>query len=925
MLVVNRRLSPDFKTRFTPGTVLGPALDLSLGGSRTVSNEELGFMYFLFFRKHFQALGLCLFAFVTLVARSQAQALEKTGNGAVIHSPAGLVRVEVCSDSMIHIVAGPTAGHPAKPIVPTVVQACASAKFVTASNGSHDTVQTAKIRVEVDRNTGAVRFLNTSGDQILGEQAQNGRSVSRSDAHDSGDGVRQTFLLSPGEALYGLGQHQEGFFNLRDIPVELLQANSNIAIPFLISTNGYGLLWNNPALTDFNPATETVQLDQNGEGSIQTGSEGEYGLLLSGNYRKKLRLSVDGQQIIDLNNMWLPLSAGAKIHLAANSTHKVIAETGGDTKLALRAPSDTMTFRSQVGDDVDYYFIYGPEPKKVIAGYRDLTGSAPLLPRWAYGFWQCRERYSSQQQILDTAAEFRKRKIPVDVFVQDWQYWGKYGWNAMRFDESAYPNPAQMMTELHRENLHLAISVWAKFGAETEVDKEMVAQGLVLKSAASTGEPGETKERENWADLFNPRAQKMFWSDINRNLFSAGLDGWWLDASEPEGDPLKVDETFLGPGTKFRNAFPLFETAAVYQGQRATTEKKRVVILTRSAYAGEQRYGTISWSGDISASWDTLRRQIPAGLSFGMSGFPYWTTDIGGFFRPIDQYTSPAYQELLMRWFQFGAFSPIFRIHGYKSETEMWKYGPEVEKVLRQYDELRYRLLPYIYSSAWGVTNRGEIVMQGLPFVYPKDAAVREVSDEFLFGNSLLINPVTTPGATSRAVILPAADNWVDFWSGRTYHGGETITFDAPVGRLPILVKAGSIVPIGPIVQSASEQQDPLDIRIYGGKDASFELYEDSGDSYDYEHGARAAIQFQWNDRSHTLSIGHRSGSFPGMLATRTFRIVLVQPGKGVGDESSSSTDRSVVYDGHELKISVGPRVSISLRGSWSPQQQDRN
>src|SRR5208282_234206 len=292
---------------------------------------------------------------------------------------------------------------------------------------------------------------------------------------------------------------------------------------------------------------------------------------------------------------------------------------------------------------VDYYFIFGPEPSRVIAEYREFTGTAPLLPRWAYGFWQCRERYSSQQQILDTAAEFRKRQIPVDVLVQDWQYWGKYGWNAMRFDETAYPNPAEMMSELHRQDFHLAISVWAKFGAETAVDKEMVADNLVLKSAASTGEPGEAKETENWADLFNPKAQKAFWADINRNLFSAGLDGWWLDASEPEGDPLKNDDTFLGSGTTVRNAFPLFETTAVYKGQRAATESKRVAILTRSAFTGEQRNSIIAWSGDISGNWETLRRQIPAGLSFGMSGFPYWTTDIGGFFRPMDQYTSSDY------------------------------------------------------------------------------------------------------------------------------------------------------------------------------------------------------------------------------------------------------------------------------------------
>ena len=266
----------------------------------------------------------------------------------------------------------------------------------------------------------------------------------------------------------------------------------------------------------------------------------------------------------------------------------------------------------------------------------------------------------------------------------------------------------------------MVISVWAKFGAETEVNHDMESANLLLKSEASTGEPGETKEQENWADLFNPKAQKLFWSEIDRNLFRDGLDGWWLDASEPEGDPLKDDNTYLGPGKMVRNAYPLFETSAVYNGQRATTESKRVVILSRSAYAGQQRNASISWSGDISANWETLRRQIPAGLSFAMSGFPYWTTDIGGFFRPADQYTSADYHELLIRWFQFGAFCPIFRIHGYQSKTEMWNYGPEVEKILTQYDELRYRLMPYIYSAAWGVTSRGETIMQALPFVYPR-------------------------------------------------------------------------------------------------------------------------------------------------------------------------------------------------------------
>jgi alpha-D-xyloside xylohydrolase len=856
-----------------------------------------------------RAVQFCAAVFIlactTPACQSAAEALERTSNGAIVRYPTGVVRVEVCSDRVVHIVSGITLIS-AEPAVPVVIRPCAGAMFTTSSDSSGVHILTSTLRVDVSANNGVAQFSTRNGQTILSEEPANGRIIGTADREGPLTGVGQKFLLSPGESLYGLGQHQDGILDLRNVPIRLLQANTDIAIPFLISTKGYGLLWNNPALTDFNPATEPIRLDENGAGTFQTGSEGEYGFLLSGNYRKKLRLSVDGHQILDLQNMWLPFSAGTKIRLAANTTHHVIAETGGDGRLALRPPSADMAFRSETGNAVDYYFFYGPEPTRVVAQYRDLTGAAPLLPRWAYGFWQCRERYSSQQQILDTAAEFRKRKIPVDVLVQDWQYWGKYGWNAMRFDERQYPDPAAMMSELHKQDLHLVISVWAKFGAETAVNREMQASHLVLTTAATTAEPGETQEPESWADLFNPKAQKAFWSDIDRNLFSLGLDGWWLDASEPEGDPLKNDVTFLGPGREVRNAFPLFETAAVYQGQRAATEDKRVVILSRSAYAGQQRNSSISWSGDISGDWETLRRQIPAGLNFGMSGFPYWTTDIGGFFRPADQYTSSDYHELLIRWFQFGAFCPIFRIHGFRSETEMWKYGPDVEQILRQYDKLRYRLLPYIYSSAWDVTDRGDIVMKALPFVYPEESSLRQVSDQYLFGDSLLVNPVTEPHATTRSVLLPAGDSWVDFWTGQSHRGGQTVVADAPLDHIPILVKEGSIVPLGPDVQSAAGKQDPLEIRIYPGKDASFEMYEDSGDGYAYERGAKSVIPLHWDDSHRVLSIGDRSGSFPEMLRTRTMRIVLVRPNHGVGEDSTEVVDRTLTYQGQHLKIDLG-------------------
>jgi alpha-D-xyloside xylohydrolase len=850
------------------------------------------------------SVAACIAAF-TLPSLSDAQAMERSHDGVVIHSSSETLHVAVCSERVIHVVASAT-DEISKPIVPIVIRSCGGVPFKVFSDATTVSIKTSALSVKIDRATDSVRFLTAAGQPVLSEQPNGGRTITSVDVEGTQTHeIRQDFLLSPDEAVYGLGQHQEGFFNLRDIPIRLLQANTNISIPFLISTNGYGLLWNNAALTDFNPTTEVIHLDENGAATFQSVREGEYGFLLSGNGRGKLRLTVNDDKVIDLTNMWLPGFAGGKMHLAGNTTYKVIAESRGNTELSVRAPSNTMAFRSEVGKAVDYYFIYGPEPSRVIAKYREFTGAAPLLPLWAYGFWQCRERYSSQQQILDTAAEFRERKIPVDVIVQDWQYWGKYGWNAMRFDERYYPDPAQMMTQLHHEHLHFVASVWAKFGTETAVDQDMKKEHLLLASSDPAREPGETQAKEDWADLFNPKAQELFWSEMSRELFQDGLDGWWLDASEPEGDALKGVTTNLGPGEFVRNAYPLFETTAVYQGQRRTTEKKRVVILTRSAFAGQQRNATISWSGDISGNWETLRRQIPAGLSFSMSGLPYWTTDIGGFFRPADQYTSADYHEVLIRWFQFGAFCPIFRIHGYQSKTEMWNYGPEAEKILTQYDELRYRLMPYIYSAAWGVTDRGETMMQALPFVYPNDVAVRDVDDEFLFGNSLLVNPVTQPSATSRSVILPAGDDWVDFWTGKTYRGGQTIAADAPLDRIPLMVKAGSIVPMGPRVQSTADAEDPLEIRIYGGKDADFVLYEDSGDGYAYEHGSRATIHLHWDHRRNALSIGDRTGAYPGMPNKETFRIVLVKEEHGTGIGPESGPDRTVTYAGHQITIQL--------------------
>jgi alpha-D-xyloside xylohydrolase len=759
-------------------------------------------------------------------------------------------------------------------------------------------LSTAAITITVDVATGALSFSSRDGRSVLSEPKENGKAFDVPSVFENNTWhIQQTFLSPADEAIYGLGQHQEGIFDVRGVPIRLSQANTNISIPFLLSTKGYGILWNNTSLTDFNPADQFIAIDPStGKGKFTTGAKGVYGFVLTSDNRDRLVLRVNGQPVIDLQNTWTPTTASGVITLDANKEYEVSAQGGkAGVQLAVRPPQTTTTFRSEVGQAVDYYFFYGPELNRVISDYRRLTGAAPLFPKWAYGYWQCRERYHSQQEILDTAAEFRKRKIPVDVLVQDWLYWGKYGWNAIKFDEEHYPRPKEMLDQLHANDLHMLISVWSKFGENTDVYKRMAAKSLLI--------PGDS-----WMDFFNPLARTTFWSELKNGMFQDGMDGWWMDASEPEYDALKSKQTFLGDGESVRNAYPLYVTQAMYEGQRTTTDRKRVVILTRSAFAGQQRYGAASWSGDISANWITLRRQIAAGLSFNMSGIPYWTTDVGGFFRPKDQYTSEAYHELLVRWFEYGAFCPIFRIHGYQSKAEIWNYGQQVEDILKGYDDLRYRLLPYIYSAAWRVTKSHQSIMRSLPLEFSSDRSAREISDQFMFGDALLINPVTTEGAKERTLYLPAGQDWIDFWTGKRVRGGQSINAEAPLNRIPIYGRVGSIIPFGPHAESSSAKSDPIELRIYAGASAKFTLYEDEGDSYDYERGVYSEIPIHWDDNSGLLTIGDRRGRFQGMLETRTFRIVIVREGQGTGIAASSEPDATIEYAGKSTSVRIRSR-----------------
>jgi len=789
------------------------------------------------------------------------------------------------------------------------------------------TVATAQLQVVVDRGTGALSFRDAKGHEFLAEQA-GGRVLQPVTLQGKPSfSVGQTFQSPANEKLYGLGQYQDGLWDWRGIPVELRQLNTQIAIPVLVSNQGYGLLWDNASRTDFNLPGDPVALSAPSqtagntssgptateqltsapkapsgkgifrEGSYTTGEAGEYVFCVRDADRSgDVAILLDGRQIAGVTNMWTPRAIVGKVTLPAHTKVALTVRGGGkDVKLFARALGDTSTFRSDYGQAIDYTVFHGPALDDVIASYRAATGEAPLWPKWAFGLWQCRERYSSSKHLLDTAAEFRRRGIPADLIIQDWQYWGPHGWGSYEWDEKQYPDPAELIKGLHDLHFKFMISVWCNPHGKT---------GEALKAGnALVGE---------WIDVFSAPGRDIRWKYLNEAFYSIGTDGWWGDATEP-GDPgtaLLGKPLSIGPGEQFTNAYPLFASRSLYEGQRATSPDKRVVTLTRSAFPGQQRYAAATWSGDINGDWETFRRQIPAGLNVSLTGQPYWTTDCAGFFRPADQYRSADFNELLVRWFQWSTFCPILRVHGYKTETEMWKWLPDTQKHLLAYDRLRYRLLPYNYSVAARVTFQGDTFMRALGMDFPQDPKAWNVGDEYLFGPAFLVTPVTQSRATSREVYLPAGARWVDFWAGRAQEGGQTITVEAPLAQLPLLVRAGSIVPLGPDVQYANEKPaDPIELRVYPGADGTFTLYEDEGDGYGYEKRRHATIPFTWNDRARTLTIGARQGEFPGMLKTRTFRIVLVAPGAGTGIETATTTFE-VRYDGHSVEKRVAASVN---------------
>jgi alpha-D-xyloside xylohydrolase len=795
-------------------------------------------------------------------------------------------------------------------------------EFTVSESSLEIEIKTKSISVIVNKLTGKITFADHSGKTFLSEHAGSRILTPDSVMGEPCYKAGLSFDSPVSEVLFGLGQFQDGHFNIRGASRRLTQVNSQISIPFLYSNKGYGLLWHQYGLTDFNPADNFITLEKqettnqgdNPEAEVTTTAgtqkvsqnqslykgrftvpeDGVYSIFMDlGDMGNRHFVTIDGNPCLDQTNMWLPPTAGALVDLKVGE-HEVqlICKSDNNPILSWKRKDNYTTFRSPNAKMLDYVVFYGPSADSVISTYRHLTGNVPLFPLWAYGFWQCRERYTSGSQLVETVKEFRKRNLPLDVIVQDWQYWGNNGWGVPKFDEKNYPNPSAFIKELHDLHAHFNISIWSNPDKNSEIGKEYLAKNRYIP---------DTK----WLDYFNPETRKAYWNTLNSNMFAHGVDSWWMDAVEPENDALRGEKTYLGKGDFYRLTYPLMVSQAVYEGQRETNPDKRVCILTRSAFPGQQRYGVINWSGDIGGNWDAYKRQIVAGLNFTITGLPYWTTDIGGFFRPgPSQYTDEKYHELLIRWYQWGVFNPIFRIHGYQSETEPWKYGQTVENNMRKMLNLRYRLLPYIYSDAWQVTKFGSTMMRPLVMDFREDSGAVGQSYEYMFGKSLLISPIIEADVERWNVYLPKSANWYDLWTGNFYTGGQNIETDAPLDKIPVYIKEGSIIPLGTVVQYAGEKKwDTLEIRIYEGSDGAFTLYEDEGDNYNYEKGIYATITFKWNDAKKALTISDSEGSFPGMPANRIFNILLISVNKAVGMETGIAYDKKITYTGKEIVV----------------------
>ncbi len=770
------------------------------------------------------------------------------------------IKVEFLTPTIVHIVKG----NPTKSLV------VIAKPETVAMTQTGNTWKSSKLTVKLNPETQSLTFMTSKGKVLLREQ---GWSLIRKNIDEFE--VSQTFALDKDEAIYGLGTIQNGKMNRRGEKKRMEQSNLEDFQNVLQSIKGWGLYWENYSPTLF---------EDNAQG---------------------------------------------------------------------------MTFTSEAGQGIDYYFMYGGSADGIIAQMRHLTGDVPMFPLWTYGYWQSKERYKTAAETECIVDKYRELQVPLDGIIQDWQYWGSnYLWNAMDFLSEDFANGKQLIDNVHQKHAHFMISIWASFGPQTQQFRELNEKGLLMpfETWPQSGLSHIWPPRMDYPsgvkvyDAFSPVARDIYWKYL-KTLYDYGTDAWWMDSTDPDCFyPTEDDyahKVYGGTWRSQRNAFPLETVRGIYQSQRALqssnseivkSANKRVFIMTRSSFAGQQHYGSNMWSGDVNSSWDMLRKQVPAGLSFTLTGNPNFNTDIGGFFcnayntkGPASAPKNPQFQELYVRWMQYGLFCPVFRSHGADAPREIWQFGKKGEPVydaIEKQIRLRYRLIPYLYSTAWQVTSNNDSYMRPLFADFAADRQVWDMTDEFMFGRSILACPILDPQYTEEKIVrtdamtgwdrkevrgersevrdmidwaatksavkyLPKGASWYDFWTGKPYKGGQSVTLQTTLDRVPMFVRAGSILPLGPEMQYVGEKAwDNLEIRVYPGADGTFTLYEDEGDSYRYEQGAYSTITFRWDNKARTLTIADRQGNYPGMLQQRQFSITL-----------PDGRQKAVNYDGHSQTV----------------------
>lgn len=923
---------------------------------------------------------------------------SKVEDGIIVHvkrkMPNGvrLVRLQAITDRIIRVTASPVDSFKNTPSLVAEPRKRTPVKWDIKEEKEQVILLTPALRAIISLITGEINFTDHTGKPLLSEPKEGGKCfMPITEEGQPSWKLSQSFISTPGEAFYGLGQHQDGLMNQKGYQVELAQYNTEIAIPFMVSTKNYGILWDNYSITkvgdtrDYEPLSTLklysadghqgwltatyaqqadpkkilvqrpestlaydflvsqkdfpagVKLDQavvTWEGAIESAFTGVHHFRLRyGGYTK---IWIDGKLLADRwRQAWMPGTAVLPVPLEKGKKcpFRIEWTPDGDVSyisckwLSPLQGDDEHRFAltAESGNQLDYYFIQGNNLDEVIGGYRDITGHSPIMPRWAMGLWQSRERYKTQEEILNTVREFRKRKIPLDNIVLDWSYWKENDWGSQEFDSSRFPDPAGMIKTLHDQyNTRFMISVWPKFYEGIPVYDTFNRNGWLYQRNIA-------EKRRDWIgkgytstfyDAFNPQARTAFWNLLREKLYNKGIDAWWLDATEPDiHSNMSVEErkqamnpTALGAANRYFNAFPLVNAKGVYEGQRKANPDQRVFILTRSAFAGQQRYAAASWSGDIAARWHDLKDQVPAGVNFSMSGLPYWTVDIGGFavekrFENARGENLEEWRELMTRWYQFGAFCPLFRVHGQYPFREIFQVAPDNHPAYQSmlyYDKLRYRLMPYIYSLAGKTWHEQYTIMRGLAMDFPADPQVRNIGDQYMFGPAILVNPVYEYKAANRKVYLPAGAGWYECYSGNYTPGGREVVAAAPYQRIPLYIKEGSIVPLGPEIQYTAEKPaDPITLLVYTGNNGQFTLYEDEDTNYNYEKGAFSNIPFRYEEATKTLTIDNRSGTFPGMLQQRTFRIIWISKNKPKPFDPDGNADHVIQYKGKKVTVKM--------------------